>query len=80
MKSLQDAAPILHFQSIRTVIDEDLGTFPFSSFEEKAFSAASLAQVHRAILPDNQQVAVKIQFPTLRMQTKWDLIVMKRIS
>ena len=35
----------------------------FESFEEEAAAAASIGQVHRAVLPDGRRVAVKIQYP-----------------
>jgi aarF domain-containing kinase len=39
-----------------------------------------LAQVHRATLKDGTDVAVKIQFPFLRTQSKWDLWVLEKIT
>lgn len=66
------------------VIEEDLKKSPkeiFYIFGKKAFAAASLAQVHKAELASNfREVAVKIQFPFLRAQSKWDLIVLRRIT
>uniref|UniRef100_A0A158PBF8 ABC1 domain-containing protein n=1 Tax=Angiostrongylus cantonensis TaxID=6313 RepID=A0A158PBF8_ANGCA len=35
----------------------------FSSFEDRPFAAASIGQVHRAVLLDGRKVAVKIQYP-----------------
>ena len=51
----------------------------FQSFQKDAFSAASLAQVHAGTL-DNKKVAVKIQFPYLQSQSKWDLKVLNKIT
>ena len=35
----------------------------FEDFEHEAAAAASIGQVHRAVLPDGRRVAVKIQYP-----------------
>lgn len=48
----------------------------FKSFEEKPFAAASLAQVHRAVLKNGTRVAVKIQRPGIRPQIENDLHIM----
>ncbi|CAM9148615.1 unnamed protein product, partial [Heterosigma akashiwo] len=37
-----------------------------SSFEDAALAAASIAQVHRATLPDGQEVVVKVQHPEVQ--------------
>ena len=44
-------------------------------------AAASLAQVHKAKLGYNgKSVAVKIQYPFLRAQSKWDLWILTHIT
>lgn len=52
---------------------QDLEYF-FSEFDQTPIGVASLAQVHRAVLRDNQQeVAVKLQHPSLREFSAIDL-------
>lgn len=53
----------------------------FEWFEEKAIGAASLAQVHRAKYRKSGEImAVKIQYPQLRMQTWLDLWVIRKLT
>jgi predicted unusual protein kinase regulating ubiquinone biosynthesis (AarF/ABC1/UbiB family) len=59
-------APPMHYPLIREVVRNDFGKEPeelFQSFEKEAFAAASLGQVHRALLKSGEPVAVKIQYP-----------------
>ncbi|HCB35865.1 TPA: hypothetical protein DEP31_00055, partial [Candidatus Azambacteria bacterium] len=46
------------------------------SFEKKAFAAASLAQVHRAVLKDGTQAAVKVQRPNVEETIKKDIHIL----
>ena len=66
------------YSEVRTIIKEDLHRYPeeiFMKFEEAPFAAASVGQVHRAILPSGNRVAVKVQRPkigqTLRIDIKF---------
>lgn len=45
----------------------------FDSFEEKPFAAASIGQVHRATLPGNKKVVVKVQYPGVAQSISSDL-------
>lgn len=47
------------------------------SFEEKPQGAASLAQVHRAVLANGTTVAVKVQHPKVKAQSSKDIVVME---
>lgn len=50
------------------------------SLDEQPIAAASIAQVHRAVLKDQQEVAVKVQYPGLEQQMKFDLATMSFLS
>ncbi|XP_021398513.1 aarF domain-containing protein kinase 1 isoform X4 [Lonchura striata] len=49
----------------------------FVSFEDTPLGAASLAQVHKAVLQDGRTVAVKIQHPKVQAQSSKDILVME---
>ncbi len=55
----------------------------FQTFESEPFAAASIAQVHRATLPDGQDVIVKIRRPHTRERIDSDmriLVVIARLA
>jgi predicted unusual protein kinase regulating ubiquinone biosynthesis (AarF/ABC1/UbiB family) len=63
---LRAKAPPMPWKKVRQVLEEEYEE-PldeiFDSFEEEAFAAASIGQVHRATLPGGEPVAVKVQYP-----------------
>uniref|UniRef100_A0A672SLA0 AarF domain-containing protein kinase 1 n=1 Tax=Sinocyclocheilus grahami TaxID=75366 RepID=A0A672SLA0_SINGR len=80
LKVLHSRAPQSSMEEIRQVIREDLGkelSDLFIQFEEKPQGAASLAQVHKAVLPDGRTVAVKVQHPKVQHQSSKDIVVME---
>jgi predicted unusual protein kinase regulating ubiquinone biosynthesis (AarF/ABC1/UbiB family) len=64
------------YSKVRKVIEHDLGgpvKDHFSEFEEDAFAAASIGQVHRATTLDGERVAVKVQYPGIAEAVESDL-------
>jgi ubiquinone biosynthesis protein len=79
LRALQDDVQPFPFDEVeRTVRDElDLSVEQlFLEFEETPVAAASIGQVHRAVLPNGDRVAVKVQRPQAPRQIEADLELM----
>jgi aarF domain-containing kinase len=66
LEQLHCQAPPMHWALLREMVRNELGDDAeqrFLSFDQQAFAAASLGQVHRARLRTGEEVAVKIQYP-----------------
>src|SRR6266852_8753241 len=81
LSSLQDEVPPAPFAYVVDVIESELGKpveEVFSVLERKCTAAASLGQVHKAILLSNgQTVAVKVQRPNIEQLVRSDLSTLK---
>ena len=76
LAALRDDVPPLPFKKVRKLLEEELGGKVgdhFESFEEEAFAAASIGQVHRAVTLDGDEVAVKLQYPGVAEAVESDL-------
>ncbi|KGG14499.1 MULTISPECIES: ABC1 kinase family protein [unclassified Prochlorococcus] len=83
LSQLQDQLPGFDSELALKCIKEDLGKTHeeiYKYFEEEPISAASLGQVHQAILHTGEKVAVKIQRPGLREQITLDLYIVRNIA
>jgi len=79
LAALRDRVPPLPFALVRDVVEEELGRpidQAFVSFDREPIGAASIAQVHRAQLPDGAEVVVKVQYPWIRDSLENDLLVL----
>ena len=82
-RTLRDRVQPEPFAAVRAVVEEDLGrplTEVFASFERRPIAAASIAQVHAAVLVTGEAVVVKVQRPTVADRVRSDLRVMSWIA
>jgi predicted unusual protein kinase regulating ubiquinone biosynthesis (AarF/ABC1/UbiB family) len=74
--ALRTATPHSSTESIRALVEEELGA-PieklFATWSDEPFASASIGQVHRAQLPNGQEVAVKVQHPGIDRAIESDL-------
>ena len=80
---LQDQVEPFPFKEVQRIIAEDFGrplSRVFKRFDAKPMAAASLAQVHRARLPNGRDVAVKVQRPHIRERMTEDLEVLAGLA
>jgi predicted unusual protein kinase regulating ubiquinone biosynthesis (AarF/ABC1/UbiB family) len=78
-----DAGPPVPYADVARVVEADLGgriDVLFASFERAPIAAASLAVVHRAVLPDGTPVAVKVLRPDVVGRVATDLAVLRPLS
>jgi ubiquinone biosynthesis protein len=83
LKALQDDVTAFPFEQAAQVIQEELGLTVeqlFLEFDETPIAAASIGQVHRAVLPNGRPVAVKIQRPDAPRQIEADLELMYQVA
>ncbi len=76
LKQFQSQAPPMHPAYARDVVETELkGKLEtlFREWSPKPIAAASLGQVHRAVLPSGEVVAVKVQYPGIEDTIESDL-------
>jgi ubiquinone biosynthesis protein len=80
---LQDHVPSFDFELVRELVERELHASVdsiFKNIESKPVATASIGQVHRAVLPDGEQVAVKFQRPGIRKIVEVDLEIMLHLA
>jgi ubiquinone biosynthesis protein len=78
--ALQDDVDRVPFEQVRERIECELGvrtTQAFAELDPEPLAAASLAQVHTALLRDGRQVVVKVQRPNIEQEIRTDLSVLR---
>ena len=84
LSKLQDQVASVDTAQIRSTIEEETGSKIedlFSVFDPKPFAAASLSQVHRAVLKKEEQiVSVKVQRYGIRHRMEVDLDILEAIA
>ncbi|PKR85640.1 ABC1 kinase family protein [Heyndrickxia camelliae] len=80
LEKLQDDVPPFPFEEVERIIKEELGgsiDTLFKEFQETPLAAASIGQVHYAVLKSNERVAVKIQRPNIYKVIQTDLEILQ---
>ncbi|KAB2022119.1 hypothetical protein ES319_D07G187000v1 [Gossypium barbadense] len=83
LAKLQDKVPAFSPKKARGFIEKELGApihVLFKEFEDQPIAAASLGQVHRAVLHNGEKVVVKVQRPGLKKLFDIDLRNLKLIA
>ena len=83
LKGLQDAVTPFPFEQARAVVEEELELTLeqlYLEFDEVPIAAASIGQVHRAVLPNGRSVVVKVQRPNAPRQIEADLELMYQLA
>jgi len=83
LAQLQQAAPAMAPGLAARVVEEELGAPPerlFLEWEPVPVAAASIGQVHRAVLHDGRRVAVKVQYPGVEQAIRTDLDDAERLT
>jgi ubiquinone biosynthesis protein len=79
---LQDAVAPFPFHDVEDIVQAELGvrlSKAFREFDPEPLAAASLGQVHRAVLRSGRDVAVKVQRPGIRERVLEDLAALDRV-
>jgi predicted unusual protein kinase regulating ubiquinone biosynthesis (AarF/ABC1/UbiB family) len=83
LSRLQDHVEPFPYQDVERTIREELGvrvSHAFVEFDRLPIAAASLGQVHRAVLRGGREVAVKVQRPGIREQIERDISAFHEIA
>ncbi|HVG71552.1 MAG TPA: AarF/UbiB family protein [Vicinamibacterales bacterium] len=83
LSRLQDNVDSFPFADVEAIVQDELGvrlSKAFESFDPQPLAAASLGQVHRAIMRDGRAVAVKVQRPGVRDRVLKDLDALDEVA
>jgi ubiquinone biosynthesis protein len=79
LERLQDNVPPFPYSEVRQQIEQELGQpleVLFAHFDPTPLAAASMGQVHAALLPSGEAVVVKVRRPNIDVTVRGDLNVM----
>ncbi len=83
LEHLQADCPPFPPEQSKRIFRKDTGlsvSEAFSEFDEKPFASGSIAQAHRAVTLDGQQVVVKIKRPGIDHTIRLDMYVLKFLA
>jgi predicted unusual protein kinase regulating ubiquinone biosynthesis (AarF/ABC1/UbiB family) len=80
---LQDNVDPFPYEQVERILQDEIGvrlSKAFERFDPSPIAAASLGQVHRAVLRGGRDVAVKVQRPNVRERVISDLEALDRVA
>ncbi|MCL4472983.1 MAG: AarF/ABC1/UbiB kinase family protein [Actinobacteria bacterium] len=83
LRRLQDDVPPFPLEIVEETIESELGLTIerlFLEFDETPIAAASIGQVHRAVLPNGDRVVVKVQRPEAEAQVRADIDLLYQLA
>jgi len=69
----RDDAPRLSYRRVRSILEREVGLDRFAELDAVPIAAGSIAQVHRALLSNGTEVAVKVRRPGLTRRLRADI-------
>jgi len=79
LETLQDRVPQFPYSQVKSIVEKELGKSIencFLQFEKAPIASASISQVHRAVLKNGENVAVKVQRPDVKHIMETDIEIM----
>lgn len=83
LSRLQDSVPPFEYDKVRSVVEKELGKTVeelFLSFDREPLAAASIGQVHRARLHNNEDVIVKVMRPGVEEIIETDIFILRSVA
>ena len=83
LEKLQSGVPPFPGEEARKIIEAELGVpvrEAFRHFVDKPIGSASIAQVHKATLPDGTPVAIKVQRPDIEKTISQDMAILHDLA
>ena len=83
LEKLQDRVPPSSTEDAKRIIEDELGSSVdriFKDFTDSPVASASIAQVHKAVLPGGEEVAIKVQRPGIDRIIEVDLEIMLHLA
>jgi ubiquinone biosynthesis protein len=77
LSKLVDEVPPFPFPKVEQIVREDLGTDVVAWLDPEPLAAASIAQIHPALLADGREVVLKVRRPGIVEQVDLDLDVVR---